>query len=84
MGYDKNYERYMLAFGVPSFVLSLILGASETLVIKSPTGTDDDYIFKTIMGNKYTVLQQLHVIGFEISYYIYIYVCVCVYIYISI
>ena len=74
MGYDKSYEKYMLAFGVPSFVLSLILGASETLVIRSPTGTDDVYLFKTIMGKDYISLQQQHMMGFMYIYiYIYIY-----------
>ena len=54
MGYDKNYEPYMQAFGVPSIILSMILGWSETMIVtelneKSKAG-NKVYSFKTITG----------------------------------
>lgn len=56
VAYDKNYEKYMVAFGIPSFLVSLILGWSETIIVKESTKADDVYIFKTITSRKYVTL----------------------------
>ena len=40
----------MEAFGIPSMIVSLILGATETLIFTEPTNGDEVYTMKTIMG----------------------------------
>ena len=32
-GYDENYVAYWEAFGVPSFIVSMIVGATETFEV---------------------------------------------------
>ena len=43
-GYDKNYEPYLESFGIPSIIVSLILGTTERLVI---TQSSDKKTIKT-------------------------------------
>ena len=48
VSYDKNYSKYLEAFGVPSAIISMfILGASETINV---TRTDESIRFMTQMG----------------------------------
>ena len=49
-GYDKNYKPFMEAFGIPGFIVSLILGASETFIVTVAEDRTNVH-FKTIMGN---------------------------------
>ena len=54
MSYEKNYEDYMKAFGIPSFIVSLVLGLSEVLTITELSEQSENgntvYSFKTVMG----------------------------------
>ena len=48
VSYDKNYSKYLEAFGIPSAIISMfILGASETINV---TRTDESIQFLTQMG----------------------------------
>ena len=55
-GYDKNYEEYMKAFGIPAIILSFIIGTPETLIITEPDENNKFYTIKTITGNKILIL----------------------------
>ena len=47
-GFDKNYQPFMEAFGIPSFVVSFILGAEETFIVTIAENKKTVH-FKTIM-----------------------------------
>ena len=51
-GFDKNYQPFMEAFGIPSFVVSFILGAEETFIVTIAENKKTVH-FKTIMGKHY-------------------------------
>ena len=51
-GYDKNYEKYMTAFGIPSIIVSLIVGKPETLIVTEPDEDQSFYTIKKITGKK--------------------------------
>lgn len=34
MSYDNNYETYLTAFGMPSFIVSFVLEAKETMTVE--------------------------------------------------
>ena len=51
-GFDKNYQPFMEAFGIPSFVVSFILGAEETFIVTIAENKKTVH-FKTIMGKYY-------------------------------
>jgi len=47
-GYDENYEEYMKAYGIPSFILALIVGKPETLIVTKPDENESFYTMKKI------------------------------------
>jgi len=47
-GYDQNYETYMTAFGIPSIIVSLIVGKPETLIVTEPNEDQSFYTIKKI------------------------------------
>merc|ERR1712062_55455 len=47
-GYDRNYEKYMTAYGIPSLIVSLIVGKPETLIITEPEENESFYTIKKI------------------------------------
>ena len=49
-GYDKHYEAYMKAFGIPSLILAFIIGTPETLIITEPDENNNFYTLKKITG----------------------------------
>ena len=53
-GFDKNYQPFMEAFGIPSFVVSFILGAEETFIVTIAENKKTIH-FKTIMGKDYLI-----------------------------
>ena len=57
-GYDKNYEKYMTAFGIPSIIVSLIVGKPETLIVTEPDEDQSFYTIKKITGKKMIVVNQ--------------------------
>ena len=48
-GYDENYVPYWEAFGVPSFIVSLIVGATERFIVSQSADKKTMY-FKTILS----------------------------------
>ena len=48
-GYDENYRAYLEAFGIPSFIVSLIVGATETFEITQAADKKTMH-FKTIIS----------------------------------
>jgi len=56
-GFDKNYQPFMEAFGIPSFVVSFILGAEETFIVTIAENKKTVH-FKTIMGGGVKVKER--------------------------
>ena len=58
-GYDENYEKYMTAFGIPSIIVSLIVGKPETLIVTEPDEDQSFYTIKKITGKTMIVVNQV-------------------------
>jgi len=61
-GYDENYVAYWEAFGVPSFVVSLIVGATETFVVTQSADKKTMH-FKTSLNDGERVRERTMVMG---------------------
>jgi len=61
-GYDENYVAYWEAFGVPSFVVSLIVGATETFEVTQAADKKSMH-FKTSINDGQRVKERTIVMG---------------------
>ena len=58
-GYDQNYEKYMTAFGIPSIIVSLIVGKPETLIVTEPDEDQSFYTIKKITGKRPDIVTHI-------------------------
>ena len=56
-GYDENYVAYWEAFGVPSFIVSLIVGATETFEVTQDADKKTMH-FKTILSKSLKIIEM--------------------------
>ena len=58
MSYDENYSSYLKAMGIPFFLVPLILGSKETIIMTRPENPEGFWTINTITGTSYIYTKQ--------------------------